>query len=696
MTGPESRDDGLAQDPEWTREGAVSPVMKIPHAERAMMIEAEARKRRTPERRCTVVGCTCTLTHGGVDALAAARQPRLTKLAKASSARLAQRFAKRLQHLVADAREGRAAVESLIQTEGTTAELIAMACDLDVPAAAARMAEHATNYVGALVEHAAAVLERDVIVMRWPFAVQWPPRGLLAPPDAIDAGLVAAHYYDAPLVWPAEVAPIDVAAALEWTQDPEALVLARGIRIGEVRLHRGENDGDMIVALPAGPHGQSYLQARGVPTRSVLGFPKWDLTLVALVVLAQQQVEADRRRLSFAVDAGKVHHELLEAQRDAPKSTPKREVANDGRIEIIAPKGCGSVQLCLPGDGLQERLFEAVRSWRGAEGLRHWSAILRLLSIEGARSGRVVWRLDDHLSALGYSDKSRREPTVRAEAIALVRLLTRFQIAVYAPDGQLRIKGHVMTPIYEAERKSATGDEWELEGMTLEIHPLLYSGVRDSKSGTIGRNWYPQSATVPKLDHRKHAPAVALGIILPIRWRWIFGDGRSSVEYRASNVLRLAGIEYAARRAERIWTSLERELDLLCSIGALGSYAWCGPRHRLDSNIELRPPQWAVDRVVHALPPVEPKRVPTTGAELREWRERKGLSQATLAAQLGVTDRTIRNAERATALPPSVAKALAGATGKKAEVAGPKPEKKRKCLARRDTFAAKTPGPRVS
>ena len=53
------------------------------------------------------------------------------------------------------------------------------------------------------------------------------------------------------------------------------------------------------------------------------------------------------------------------------------------------------------------------------------------------------------------------------------------------------------------------------------------------------------------------------------------------------------------------------------------------------------------DRTLHEIVPIESLPPPpiVTGAELKIWREQKGLSQAAAAKALGVGDRTIRRAE---------------------------------------------------
>ena len=61
---------------------------------------------------------------------------------------------------------------------------------------------------------------------------------------------------------------------------------------------------------------------------------------------------------------------------------------------------------CVGAAVAEERVIHAVRDWRGWEGLRHWAALQCLLTIAG-RTGRIRWKLEDHMDALGYGERSR-------------------------------------------------------------------------------------------------------------------------------------------------------------------------------------------------------------------------------------------------------------------------------------------------
>lgn len=387
----------------------------------------------------------------------------------------------------------------------------------------------------------------------------------------------------------------------------------------------------------------------------------------ALINAIEHQVTEDRHRIAMAIDAGHPHHSLVGGMRDMPKDGLRKRGAKgqlaveDGYVEVLAP-GYGSAQLHFPLACLSETIVDSLREWRGSKGLRHWAALQRLLSVEGGRSGRVTWNLDDHLEALGYSEKTRTRRDIRADVVGEVELLTKMELAVYDKNGKLRLEQALLTPILKAKRQVEDTNTWVLEGLTLEVHPLLYEGVRDPKTGELGKNWYPQTIEVAKLDDVRFPYAIALGIVLPIRWRWAWGVGKDHCALSGANLLNLAGIKYDRARASRAWSALQRNMDALIGINALGRYEWVREPETLNGLCHLYPPTWAVNRTIHSLPPIEkptPK-VAATGKELREWREGRGWTQAKLAETLGVVVRTVNGAEAKpdAALGPAVAKRL--------------------------------------
>ncbi|MCX6954433.1 MAG: helix-turn-helix transcriptional regulator, partial [Verrucomicrobia bacterium] len=316
--------------------------------------------------------------------------------------------------------------------------------------------------------------------------------------------------------------------------------------------------------------------------------------------------------------------------------------------------------------------IEAIRQWRSWHGLRHWAALQRLFTAAG-RTGRIRWNLNGHLDALGLSERSRRAPSMRRKIANEVEALTRLEIAVYNTDGSLRLRGPILAVTQRGE--ALRGSEWALEGMELVIHPVLYEGVRKT-SGELGTLWTPAPVELAQLDERTHPYALALGLLLPIRWRWDHGSGHDHIVLSGRKLLETAGIPLSAQNPFRAWQTLERNLEALQAIGGLGHVEWgAGEKHTLDGHCHLHPPTWVRDRLVHGLFPEEAGRDPEllTGADLAEWRRSLGLSQEALAGQLGLSERTIRRAETSPDQPLTslLRKAIALFQGK--ELQSPKP-----------------------
>ena len=151
--------------------------------------------------------------------------------------------------------------------------------------------------------------------------------------------------------------------------------------------------------------------------------------LAARAFVACRAIERDLSRPVIAVDATQPHHDLMTGWRGLPKNLGRRkekryrrripgEESNGiDRLEILAPDG-RAIQLTLPyGDessgrtsNLQDAVIRTLQQWQGPEGIRHWAAMQRLLSVEGGRSGSVRWSLESHLAALGYAERNRRDP----------------------------------------------------------------------------------------------------------------------------------------------------------------------------------------------------------------------------------------------------------------------------------------------
>ena len=386
-------------------------------------------------------------------------------------------------------------------------------------------------------------------------------------------------------------------------------------------------------------------------------FARITLTFTAMVYAAFRHFDTDRNRKIIALDAGQIHHSMISGMRDLPKTRGAMKTrVTSGWAEILTPER--GVGLRLDAHEIPTRLIDAVREWRSWHGLRHWAALQYLFTTSG-RTGRIRWTLSQHLDALGYSERARRDPEVRDRVAAEVEALTRIEIAIYNKDGSVRVRGPVLAITQRGE--SLRGAQWALEGLELMIHPVLYEGVR-AENGELGSLWAPAPMELARIDHVRHPHALALGLILPIRWRWDALDNEGTLTITGERLLETAGIRYTQHDAKRAWTSLQRDLDELRRIGGLGRIEWLSAPFTLDGVCQLHPPQWFRDRVRHKVRPAESQMTVRvlTGGDLETWRKSQGLTQEALAERLGLSARTVMRAESRSdfALPIRLQKAL--------------------------------------
>lgn len=473
------------------------------------------------------------------------------------------------------------------------------------------------------------VAARD-LTSRWP----WPTsaaalRVLLSKIDA-----------DPRFSWPAEAAPAAVAA---WAYDA---------------LERAEpgTGADLLRVVETGWRAQRIdLPGGGLPFAGL-----------ALLYLAEQDVRRGLQRPAIAVDAGRVHHDLVRSwgtvDRDGVRhraAPADLDTSEDGlRVELLGAGG--HVQLELPyGESWGEALIQLLRRLRGDEGLRHWTALLRLWSVEGKRRGSVRWMLDDHLRALGLRPDDLE---ARRAIAAQVAAMTQVEVVVYGKDGGQRSRAPLVLVGRRYERIDGAG--WAMEGLELLPNPLLYEGVRTTE-GSLGTNWAPAPVELAMVSPASHPGLQGLGLVLTMRLRWDTGRGLDGSTYTGRSLLELAGIKVSRAHPGRAWARLERLLRKLSEIESL-VYRWEAPP-AADAICRIWPAAWQADRLQRGLARHVEERpsdqlLPRTGAELASWRADRGLSQRELAASLGLSFRQVQYAEspgrRAAALPRDVAEAI--------------------------------------
>ena len=436
------------------------------------------------------------------------------------------------------------------------------------------------------------------------------------------------------IYWPGKAAPAVVA---EWAR--------KGLN------EMGEALGDNILAEAAQGMPSDVL----VPHKGRLY--RIPVAGLAVLYLAECDVRAGSRKPAMVIDASKDHHSLVGGMRDWPKDGRRhrgREIdvkirAEDviERVELLASGSMVQLHLPMPAfEGMQDHAIEALRRLRGAKGLRHWAALLRLFSVEGGRSGTYRWLLDEHLNAMGYDERQRRDPAVRADAAHEVEALASLELAIYTQGGVLRERRRLLLETGRFERR--VGAEYKLDGIEFQMNQKVFSGVRAS-TGEIGQKWMPAPVELATIDHIRFPYAHALGMLLAIRFRWRLDEHADHVALSGQNLLRLANIPFQQDRAKRAWDKLKSSLDVLKKVGQVAHYTWSDGDAWSQAGIcRIYSSAWILDRaargVVQEEKPVDPDR-PVTGAELKTWRKKHGLSQRDAAERLKVTHQAIAKAE---------------------------------------------------
>ena len=360
----------------------------------------------------------------------------------------------------------------------------------------------------------------------------------------------------------------------------------------------------------------------GLPYRSMA------TSALALVYLLEQKIKDEQSRSFIAIDTCKEHTKFVEAWRDLPKgkNTTVHSAIIDDRLELILPdtkeKRHFQLSLLLPDDPVANQVGAALREWRGWRGLRHW-VVFQSLITSNNRLGWVRWTVDEHLKAMGYQKHRRKRLNLRRGAAKMVELFTQIEMGVYDDKGRMRERRPLVLKSNTYERLE--GSEWELEGLELKLNPLLYRGVRDPKTGQIGKNWWPTPKELAYIDHDKFGPAISLGIVLPARWRMQLA--KSNVVYvdlKGDSLLRAAGLPYRSENVVATWRSVERNLSELQRRNGLGRWEWQG-EPRLSTVCRLYAPVWAIDRIAHGVPPRElpvliPKNLPQKSARAGRGR----------------------------------------------------------------------------
>jgi len=370
---------------------------------------------------------------------------------------------------------------------------------------------------------------------------------------------------------------------------------------------------------------------------------------LGLLFFVWREVEGNRRKIGIALDAGNAHRSVLEGLVHLPKDPRKEWKLHEeegGYFELLAPGGePQQFVLTLPGEHMAEQLQQAIRTLRGFKGIRHWLAFQVGFTGPGRRLGTMRWTVDEHLDALRVPRRQRR-PEVIAEAVRMAELFLALEILHRkTPTARDFERGPVFHVHHWHGRQNA--GQLRLDGVEFRINPWLYSGVRKT-NGDMGENFGWAPAELAGVDHARHPHTIALGAVLPVRWRMAYGENEATyVDLGGDRVARAAGLNFKRHNSGRAWNALKRDLCELQRISGVGAWEWRRGDPSLQNVLRLHMPPMMRDRLVAGVRPVEiAATLPITGEELRAWRKGRDLTQMALATACGMGEATVRRVER--------------------------------------------------
>lgn len=486
------------------------------------------------------------------------------------------------------------------------------------------------------------------------------------------------HNATFPEVWPADITPEDLAIVLDASNDGRARWIARAIRQGIVwryedgsplRDERGQvlfsDDGSIRArGLPAWPRDEQFVD--NTP-RDALDALQFALPAVC-VARAVTHVRRDQRVPFTPIPS--THHArtttTLVSGR-APGIDYKRERKASFVLECgpydssNIPRG--ELEFSFPSDIVQasdaKRAILSILARDRESGLHDWLA-LHVLASRAGQSGQFVWTWEAHREITPWGARIKAKNITDRDALREVsERLHRWEkgiLKAWLPRDKgkkdfLRLGGTLLE--LTAGTEDASG---RIKRAAIKINSALYLE--------------PNGRHYTHIDERAlHLDAETLRVCVAVMFaaRDARDDG-GMVNCRAQLLWDSAGIEptnnveserlskkNAAIRDERA----RRSLDTLSRAGIIGTWEAKGAEGTPDRHYEIAPSTAWIDRTVHGIPPAPLavamlasgtiNALPSTGDELRAWREAqgdKGITQAQAAAMLGVNESTIRRAEK--------------------------------------------------
>lgn len=502
--------------------------------------------------------------------------------------------------------------------------------------------------------------------------------------------------------WPTDVSSAELATALERSKDADAIKIAGVLREGKVpgtdaqkkaaaRKHYEEGTKKLDAKDYAGAMVEFKAANEIIPSQQAeekialcrknkaedkpalaieslvvdvgTALKTWDLSLCALVVSAEKQVEADKHvptvRMSARSNARNAFHMLaegpptkgglshwVEGQTGLNKRTGNFELVWDGRRKPY--------QLNLLSDEpLSAGLVKSIQAELQDDGVRDWLTFHVMAEVQGG-TGDFRWSWREHRELAGYDRKAKNSRTTDADLAAMcvsrITKLTRAEARIESTRGGriawVRIGDHGLLDvpagideITEAGRLTTVA--------AIRLNKAILAGARARESKPYYALIHQGIIVLPRIER-------TLGTILAFDWR-VARDRGGTVVRTARKLWDYARIQGGHWNDRKRWPqtrqSLNHALDVLGVKIGLNWHAEPDGAHGLDgpdARYIIEPPAWWRDRVLHGVSPVlrtNTAGIPRTGIELAEWRSEHGVSLRQAGAILNVSYEAVRKAE---------------------------------------------------
>lgn len=507
-----------------------------------------------------------------------------------------------------------------------------------------------------------AVLERERLATKWNLLV-CEPRG--QQPSAMREALARLAGWDAQgkeagYYWPPEVAPEDVAVALERTKNRDAAEMARMLREGIFYVANGR--------LNARSEYEGKFPAVGAHARAVA---RWPVDACALIVACEREVRDDARRKIVPIPSTREAAAALAVISQGPNGPWDQMQRTGGTYELVWAGERRSYQLALQfgTSDFDVCIIKGILDELQEDGLRDWLLLHRMAAEQG-RKGNFVWRWREHRDRSAYARRIAQDNVSDREAAEAVtgRLwrLKSAEIRAYrtghgAREGWVRLGPFGLLDIPAGIRNGTF-----LESAMLAINPVLYEGARHDSPA-------PHFALLPDEALLLDGKRLRLATMAALAMRYARDEG-CLVRRKARTLwedLNAGGGAPAAKYWPRTEGILHRALDELGRIGVLGGWEREPGPYGPEVMYTLRAPAWLRDQLLHGVAPElgpSKAKLPHTGAELVAWRKERGWSQAKAAVELGLVLKTLQRAELGAAKPlgRTVSEALHGFEAKSA------------------------------